>query len=144
MKLVRIVSLLTITAIVSLGLANGQDDKTTPAHFDQYGLALDYPADWQLIDNSNKKQQRISLISHDGVARILAIVHSELPISCEPDAGVESATDKLLDEIARDIHTEHPLNPVRVVTKISNTETHGKRISGLLNGIFAVGEVYSW
>jgi phage-related protein len=126
----------TILATASLLLvvtALAQDPNVK--HFDKDGLSFDYPANWQISDQSTQNLQYIQL-TRDGFPEIRVRVPREwLKTPAKEAEAKKLIQDKYVNDFAAQVE-QAGLNPKRstVATQISGADAEGARVRAMLDG----------
>lgn len=131
MHLVRI----TIFAAVSLllaGSALAQDPNVKS--FAKDGLSFDYPASWQLSDQSTAQMQLIEIVRGDVVIRIRS-PREWLKTPEKVTAARKLFQEKYVDDFVATVEQAggHPKRSV-VSTQIGGGDAEGARVRGVLDG----------
>ncbi|HBB97841.1 MAG TPA: hypothetical protein DC054_20865 [Blastocatellia bacterium] len=113
--------------------ASGQDPNVK--HFEKDGLSFDYPANWQISDQSTGQMQYVQL-ARDGFAEI----RIRAPREWLKTPGKEAAAKKLIqdqyvDSFATQLQ-QAGLNPKRstAATQISGADAQGARVRAVMDG----------
>src|SRR5256886_10552237 len=131
MRLFRCLICLAASLLFVAG-AVGQDPNVK--HFDKDGLSFDYPANWQISDQSTQQMQFLELSQGDGVIRIRS------PREWLKTPEKEAHARKLFqDQYVNDFATQLEqagLTPKRspVTTQIDGTDAEGTRLRANLDG----------
>src|SRR5258708_15571128 len=103
-------------------------------HFDKDGLSFDYPAGWQLSDQSTPQMQLIELTRGDVVIRIRS--PREWLKTPEKEAAAKKLfQDKYVDDFVGSVE-QAGIHPKRsaVTTQIGGADAEGVRIRAVLDG----------
>ena len=104
-------------------------------HFAKDGLSFDYPANWQISDQSTQQMQYIQL-ARDGFTEIRARVPREWLKTPEKEASAKKLIqDKYVDDFATQVE-QAGLHPKRstAATQISGADAEGARVRAVLDG----------
>ncbi len=124
--------LLTVAVLVLLITALGQAETR---HFSKDGLSFDYPANWQLMDQSTGQMQFIQLV-RDGYAEIRIRVPREWLKSLQKEAEAKKIIqDQYVDGFAKNVESAGA-RPKRtdVTTQIAGGDAPGVSIRAVLDG----------
>lgn len=103
-------------------------------HFDKDGLSFDYPANWQISDQSTQQMQLIELGRGDVVIRIRS--PREWLKTPEKEAAAKKLfQDKYVDDFVSTVEQSN-IHPKRsaVTTQIGGADAEGARIRAVLDG----------
>ncbi len=131
MRLLRTLILATASLLLAAG-ALAQDPNVK--HFDKDGLSFDYPAGWQLSDQSTQQMQLIELTRGDVVIRIRS--PREWLKTPEKEAAAKKLfQDKYVDDFVGSVE-QAGIHPKRsaVTTQIGGADAEGVRIRAVLDG----------
>ena len=131
MRLLRTLILATASLLLVAG-ALAQDPNIK--HFDKDGLSFDYPAGWQLSDQSTPQMQLIELTRGDVVIRIRS--PREWLKTPEKEAAAKKLfQDKYVDDFVGSVE-QAGIHPKRsaVTTQIGGADAEGVRIRAVLDG----------
>ena len=121
---------------VALLFASGVQTQTPDTkHFDKDGLSFDYPANWQISDQSTPQMQYIQL-ARDAYAEIRVRVPREWLKTPEKEASAKKLIqDKYVDDFAASVEQAgmHPRRSA-VTTQIASTDAEGARVRAVLDG----------
>jgi len=112
-------------------------------HFENAGLAFDFPAGWKLSDTSIDALKHLVVSPERGPQQIVVIAQDAFDSSCNLQAVNRKITDALVERTASQIHAGKPLQGAPVMTKVGETEVEGVQLHGLINNSLVTGEVYS-
>lgn len=135
MRLIRVVSgglALLILAVLVLGQTPNGDGAN---HFAKDGLSFDYPAGWQLNDQSTAQMQLIQLV-RDGFAELRVRAPREWLKTTEKEAYAKKIMqDKYVEDFVDSLQ-QSGLQPKRstVSTEIAGGPAEGTRIRAMLGG----------
>jgi len=104
-------------------------------HFDKDGLSFNYPANWQISDQSTQQMQYIQ-IARDGYAEIRLRVPREWLKTPEKEASAKKLIqDKYVDDFAASVEQAgmHPRRSA-VTTQIASADAEGARVRAVLDG----------
>ena len=104
-------------------------------HFAKDGLSFDYPANWQISDQSTQQMQYIQL-ARDGYTEIRLRVPREWLKTPEKEASAKKLIqDKYVDDFATQVE-QAGLHPKRstATTQISGADAEGARVRAVLDG----------
>ena len=125
--------LLSMALLLFVMCVNAQTGETT--HFAKDGLSFDYPANWQLSDQSTGQMQFIQLM-RDGFAEIRIRVPREWLKSPAKEAEAKKLIqDEYVNAFFKNLE-DAGLHPKRsdVTTQIAGGEARGVRIRAILDG----------
>ncbi len=130
MKLLRTLIYLTALLLVTGALAQGPNAK----HFAKDGLSFDYPANWQLSDQSTGQMQFLELTQGDVVVRVR--LPREWLRTPEKEAHAKKLfQDQYVDNFATQLE-QAGMHPKRstVTTQIAGADAEGVRLRAVLDG----------
>ena len=130
MKLLRTLIYLTALLLVAGALAQDPNAK----HFDKDGLSFDYPANWQLSDQSTGQMQFLELTQGDVVVRVR--LPREWLRTPEKEAHAKKLfQDQYVDNFATQLE-QAGMHPKRstVTTQIAGADAEGVRLRAVLDG----------
>lgn len=133
----RIISTLSCLALF-LALAAttfAQTASSDTKHFEKDGLSFDYPANWQLSDQSTPQMQFLQLL-RDGYAEIRIRSPREPANSPQKEAEAKRLMqEQYVDSFAKNIEGAglHP-NRSSVTTQIAGGDAEGARVRATLDG----------
>jgi hypothetical protein len=107
-----------------------------PHHFEKDGLSFDYPAAWQISDQSTSQMQVIQIMRGDGYAEIRVRVPREFLKSPEKEAQAKKLVQDKYVEGFVDSLQQAGLKPNREegATEIAGGPAVGMRIHAVLGG----------
>jgi hypothetical protein len=130
MKLIQILIGFAALLLVSSVQAQTPDTK----HFDKDGLSFDYPADWQISDQSTQQMQYLELTRDDVVIRIRS--PREWLKTPEKEAHAKKLfQDEYVDNFAMQVE-QAGLHAKRspITTQIAGADAEGLRVRAVLDG----------
>src|SRR5438132_1969557 len=130
MKLIQIL----IGCAALLFVTSVQPQTPDTKHFDKDGLSFDYPAKWQMSDQSTQQMQLIELSQGDVVIRIRT--PREWLKTPEKEAHAKKLfQDQYVDEFASQLE-QAGMHPKRstVTTQIGGGDAAGARVRAVLDG----------
>src|SRR5712692_9952946 len=130
MKLIQI--LLGCAALLLVTSVQTQTPDTK--HFDKDGLSFDYPANWQISDQSTQQMQLIELSQGDVVIRVRS--PREWLKTPEKEAHAKKLfQDQYVDNFATQLE-QAGMNPKRspITTQIGGADAEGIRLRAVLDG----------
>lgn len=131
MKLIQIL----IGCAALLFVASVQMQTPDAKHFAKDGLSFDYPANWQISDQSTQQMQYIQL-ARDGYAEIRVRVPREWLKTPEKEASAKKLIqDKYVDDFALNVE-QSGMRPRRsaITTQIAGADAEGARVRAILDG----------
>jgi len=132
MRLLRTL-VLAAASLLLLVCAFAQD--TAVKHFAKDGLSFDYPANWQLSDQSTGQMQYIQ-VARDGYAEIRVRVPREWLKTPEKEAAAKKLIqDQYVDNFATQVE-QAGLHPKRStgITQISGADAEGAKVRAVMDG----------
>jgi len=104
-------------------------------HFDKDGLSFDYPASWQVNDQSTGQMQYIQ-VAHDGFAEIRIRAPREWLKTPEKEAAAKKLIqDQYVDSFVSQVEQAgmHPKRSV-ATSQISGADAEGARVRAVMDG----------
>lgn len=132
MKLLR---LLILPVALLLIIINALAQDPNVKHFEKDGLSFDYPANWQISDQSTGQMQYIQL-ARDGYAEIRVRTPREWLKTPDKEAAAKKLIqDQYVDTFASQIQ-QAGMTPKRstATTQISGADAQGARIRAVMDG----------
>lgn len=132
MKLLRLL-ILPVTLLLIITNTPAQDPNVK--HFEKDGLSFDYPANWQMSDQSTGQMQYIQL-ARDGYAEIRIRTPREWLKAPDKEAAAKKLIqDQYVDTFASQIQ-QAGMSPKRstAATQISGADAQGARIRAVMDG----------
>ena len=126
-----LICLIFIALIAAVGLAQDPNVK----HFEKDGLSFDYPANWQISDQSTGQMQYVQL-ARDGYAEIRVRAPREWLKTPDKEAAAKKLIqDQYVDSFATQLQ-QAGLNPKRstAATQISGADAQGARVRAVMDG----------
>ena len=126
-----LICVIFIALIAAIGLAQDPNVK----HFEKDGLSFDYPASWQISDQSTGQMQYVQL-ARDGYAEIRIRAPREWLKTPDKEAAAKKLIqDQYVDSFATQLQ-QAGLNPKRstAATQISGTDAQGARVRAVMDG----------
>jgi len=130
MKLIQILIGCAALLFVTNALTQTPDTK----HFDKDGLSFDYPANWQISDQSTQQMQYLELTRADVVIRVRS--PREWLKTPEKEAHAKKLfQDQYADNFATQLE-QAGMNPKRspITTQIAGADAQGIRLRAMLDG----------
>lgn len=131
--------LLAIVMVASLAALVQTQEQPKPGadakHFAKDGLSFDYPADWQLSDQSTSQMQVIQLL-RNGYAEIRVRAPREWLKTPQKEAEAKRLIqDQYLDSFVKTVE-QAGLHPTRanITTQIAGSDAEGTRVRAVLDG----------
>jgi hypothetical protein len=122
---------IALCLLTSIGLAQDPNVK----HFEKDGLSFDYPANWQISDQSTGQMQYVQ-IARDGYAEIRVRTPREWLKTPDKEAAAKKLIqDQYVDTFAAQIQ-QAGMSPKRstAVTQISGADAQGARVRAVMDG----------
>jgi len=132
MKLLR---LLILPAALLLIIINAPAQDPNAKHFEKDGLSFDYPANWQISDQSTGQMQYVQ-IARDGYAEIRVRTPREWLKTPDKEAAAKKLIqDQYVDTFASQIQ-QAGMSPKRstAATQISGADAQGARVRAVMDG----------
>lgn len=132
MKLLR---LIILPAALLLIIINALAQDPNVKHFEKDGLTFDYPANWQISDQSTGQMQYVQ-IARDGYAEIRVRTPREWLKTPEKEAAAKKLIqDQYVDTFASQIQ-QAGMSPKRstATTQISGADAQGARVRAVMDG----------
>lgn len=126
-----IIVAIALCLLTSIGLAQDPNVK----HFEKDGLSFDYPANWQISDQSTGQMQYVQ-IARDGYAEIRVRTPREWLKTPDKEAAAKKLIqDQYVDTFAAQIQ-QAGMSPKRstAVTQISGADAQGARVRAVMDG----------
>ena len=123
-----------IGCVALLFVTSAQTQTPDTKHFDKDGLSFDYPANWQISDQSTPQMQYLELTRGDVVIRVR--VPREWLKTPEKEAFAKKLIqDKYVDDFALNVE-QAGMRPRRsaVTTQIAGADAEGARVRAVLDG----------
>jgi hypothetical protein len=120
-----------LALVAAIGLAQDPNVK----HFEKDGLSFDYPADWQISDQSTGQMQYVQ-IARDGYAEIRIRTPREWLKTPDKEAAAKKLIqDQYVDTFASQIQ-QAGMSPKRstAATQISGADAQGARVRAVMDG----------
>lgn len=131
-------AIITFSLIIFIGLTvHAQTPVPEIQHFDKDGLSFDYPAKWQLVDQSTPQIQIIQLLLGDGYAELRVRVPREWLKNPQKEAEAKRLIqDRYLDQFTDSLH-QAGLRPTRsnATTEIGGGPAEGIRVRAVLDNL---------
>lgn len=130
MKFIRIL----IGGAALLLVTNVQTQTPDTKHFDKDGLSFDYPANWQISDQSTQQMQYLELTQGDVVIRVRS--PREWLKTPEKEAHAKKLfQEQYVDNFATQLE-QAGMNPKRspITTQIAGADAEGLRVRAVLDG----------
>lgn len=128
--------LLALAALLLTALsAQAQTPDPNVKHFEKDGLSFDYPANWQLSDQSTQQMQLIQLL-RDGYAELRVRVPREWLKSPQKEAEAKRLIqDRYVDQFVDQVQ-QAGMKPTRAnaTTEIAGGPAEGVRVRAMLDG----------
>ena len=124
-----------IVCAALLFVASVQMQTPDAKHFEKDGLSFDYPANWQISDQSTQQMQYLQL-ARDGYAEIRVRVPREWLKTPEKEASARKLMQvKYVDDFALNVE-QSGMRPRRsaVTTQIAGADADGARVRAVLDG----------
>jgi len=132
MKAVRNLICLAVSFLF-VATASGQDPNIK--HFDKDGLSFDYPANWQVSDQSTGQMQYLQM-ARDGFAEIRIRAPREWLKTPEKEAAAKKLIqDQYVDSFVSQVEQAgiHPKRSV-ATSQISGADAEGARVRAVMDG----------
>jgi hypothetical protein len=126
-----LICVIFIALVAAIGLAQDPNVK----HFEKDGLSFDYPADWQISDQSTGQMQYVQ-IARDGYAEIRIRTPREWLKTPDKEAAAKKLIqDQYVDTFASQIQ-QAGMSPKRstAATQISGADAQGARVRAVMDG----------
>ena len=126
-----LICVIFIALVAAIGLAQDPNVK----HFDKDGLSFDYPANWQISDQSTGQMQYVQ-IARDGYAEIRIRTPREWLKTPDKEAAAKKLIqDQYVDSFASQIQ-QAGMTPKRstAATQISGADAQGARVRAVMDG----------
>jgi hypothetical protein len=126
-----LICVIFIALVAAIGLAQDPNAK----HFEKDGLSFDYPANWQISDQSTGQMQYVQL-ARDGYAEIRIRAPREWLKTPDKEAAAKKLIqDQYVDSFATQLQ-QAGLNPKRstAATQISGADAQGARVRAVMDG----------
>jgi hypothetical protein len=126
-----IIVAIALCLLTTIGLAQDPNVK----HFEKDGLSFDYPANWQISDQSTGQMQYVQ-IARDGYAEIRVRTPREWLKTPDKEAAAKKLIqDQYVDTFAAQIQ-QAGMSPKRstAATQISGTDAQGARVRAVMDG----------
>jgi len=126
-----LICVIFIALVAAIGLAQDPDVK----RFEKDGLSFDYPANWQVSDQSTGQMQYVQ-IARDGYAEIRIRTPREWLKTPDKEAAAKKLIqDQYVDSFASQIQ-QAGMSPKRstAATQISGADAQGARVSAVMDG----------
>lgn len=126
-----IIVAIALCLLTTIGLAQDPNVK----HFEKDGLSFDYPANWQISDQSTGQMQYVQ-IARDGYAEIRVRIPREWLKTPDKEAAAKKLIqDQYVDTFAAQIQ-QAGMSPKRstAATQISGAEAQGARVRAVMDG----------
>jgi len=120
-----------LALVAAIGLAQDSNVK----HFEKDGLSFDYPANWQISDQSTGQMQYVQ-IARDGYAEIRIRTPREWLKTPDKEAAAKKLIqDQYVDSFASQIQ-QAGMTPKRstAATQISGADAQGARVRAVMDG----------
>ena len=130
----KLLPYLLATLLLSALIASGQAGSDA-RHFAKDGLSFDYPANWQISDQSTSQIQLIQMLRGDGYAEIRIRVPRESLNSAQKESEAKKLIqDKYVEQFV-DTLQQAGLKPTRAeaTTEIASGPATGIRVRALLD-----------
>jgi hypothetical protein len=130
MKFIKIL----IGCVALLFVTSAQPQTPDTKHFDKDGLSFDYPANWQMSDQSTQQMQLVELSRGDVVIRIRS--PREWLKTPEKEAHAKKLfQDQYVDNFATQLE-QAGMNPKRspITAQIAGADAEGLRVRAVLDG----------
>jgi len=126
-----LICVIFIALVAAIGLAQDPNVK----HFEKDGLSFDYPANWQISDQSTGQMQYVQ-IARDGYAEIRIRTPREWLKTPDKEAAAKKLIqDQYVDTFASQIQ-QAGMSPKRstAATQISGADAQGARVRAVMDG----------
>ena len=126
-----LICVIFIALVAAIGLAQDPNAK----HFEKDGLSFDYPANWQISDQSTGQMQYVQ-IARDGYAEIRIRTPREWLKTPDKEAAAKKLIqDQYVDSFASQIQ-QAGMSPKRstAATQISGADAQGARVRAVMDG----------
>lgn len=126
-----IIVAIALCLLTTIGLAQDPNVK----HFEKDGLSFDYPANWQISDQSTGQMQYVQL-ARDGYAEIRIRTPREWLKTPDKEAAAKKLIqDQYVDSFASQIQ-QAGMTPKRstAATQISGADAQGARVRAVMDG----------
>lgn len=126
-----LICVIFIALVAAIGLAQDPNVK----HFEKDGLSFDYPANWQISDQSTGQMQYVE-IARDGYAEIRIRTPREWLKTPDKEAAAKKLIqDQYVETFASQIQ-QAGMSPKRstAATQISGADAQGARIRAVMDG----------
>jgi hypothetical protein len=126
-----IILAIALCLLTTIGLAQDPNAK----HFEKDGLSFDYPANWQISDQSTGQMQYVQ-IARDGYAEIRVRIPREWLKTPDKEAAAKKLIqDQYVDTFAAQIQ-QAGMSPKRstAATQISGADAQGARVRAVMDG----------
>ena len=126
-----LICVIFIALVAAIGLAQDPNVK----RFEKDGLSFDYPANWQISDQSTGQMQYVQ-IARDGYAEIRIRTPREWLKTPDKEAAAKKLIqDQYVDSFASQIQ-QAGMTPKRstAATQISGTDAQGARVRAVMDG----------
>jgi len=126
-----IIVAIALCLLTTIGLAQDPNVK----HFEKDGLSFDYPANWQISDQSTGQMQYVQ-IARDGYAEIRIRTPREWLKTPDKEAAAKKLIqDQYVDTFAAQIQ-QAGMSPKRstAATQISGADAQGARVRAVMDG----------
>ncbi len=138
------IPIITFIALTMASMITAPTQSNTPSrhHYDQGGLAFDYPDGWTVAENNNDERYEVVVSPNSGPARVRILISKPIN-TCDFEAEKANLIKNLLDELRSTIKVREStvVQPVR--TTLGDNQIEGGQLHGTLQGRPVTAELYT-